>query len=90
VEYRIFFLDGAPISVTPYWEEGDYAGAAPPVGTFTEVARRVESCFFTLDVARRADGGWMIVELGDGQVAGLPERADPPAFYQALAARLRL
>src|SRR5690349_19088090 len=28
------------------------------------------------------------VELGDGQVAGLPERADVGAFYRALAGRL--
>ncbi len=39
-------------------------------------------------VAKRVDGGWMIVELGDGQVAGLPARADVSAFYHALAHRL--
>ena len=41
-----------------------------------------------MDVAKRVDGGWMIVELGDGQVAGLPERADVGAFYRALVGRL--
>ena len=33
----------------------------------------------------RKDSSWMVVELGDGQVAGLPERAEMGAFYEALA-----
>ncbi|MGH2386983.1 MAG: ATP-grasp domain-containing protein [Chloroflexota bacterium] len=40
-----------------------------------------------MDVARRTDGEWTIIELGDGQVAGLPESADGLAFYAALKAR---
>ena len=41
-----------------------------------------------MDVARRSDGSWLIVELGDGQVAGLPENAAIPAFYESLIAAL--
>jgi hypothetical protein len=37
-----------------------------------------------MDVAKRRDGDWLIVELGDGQVAGLPEHGDIEAFYKAL------
>ncbi len=37
-----------------------------------------------MDVAQRKDSDWMIVELGDGQVAGLPENADVEGFYRAL------
>lgn len=87
-EFRLFFLDGEPLLTAEYWEEGDYMGERPPVEVFTEVARRVRSRFFTMDVAKRVDGGWMIVELGDGQVAGLPERVDVGAFYRALVGRL--
>ena len=88
-EWRIFWLDGAPILTTEYWETGDYGDAAlPPLAPFAELARRVASRFFTMDIARRTDGGWIVVELGDGQVAGLPERADPLAFYRALQQRL--
>ena len=36
------------------------------------------------DVAKRIDGKWMIIELGDGQVAGLPDKVDIIDFYQAL------
>lgn len=50
--------------------------------------QRVQSRFFTMDVAKQVDGGWMIVELGDGQVAGLPDRAEVVTFYHSLAQRL--
>ncbi|MEL6253125.1 MAG: hypothetical protein AAFR87_14030 [Bacteroidota bacterium] len=32
--------------------------------------------------------GWMIMELGDGQVAGLPNHADKAKFYEDLAERI--
>lgn len=84
-EFRLFFFGGRPIFSTEYWDEGDYGGLAPPLDRFTQIAANVQSRFFTMDVAKRRDGEWMIVELGDGQVAGLPEHADAMAFYGALA-----
>jgi hypothetical protein len=90
-EYRLFVLDGQVMLAAPYWEEGEYAddeGAQPPLEALHALTRKVQSRFFTMDVARRkSDGAWLIVELGDGQVAGLPERAEKEAFYQALAGR---
>jgi hypothetical protein len=84
-EYRIFFLDGQPVSSTPYWEQGEYDDAvAVPLDQIRDAVAAIDSRFFTVDVARRADGQWRIVELGDGQVAGLPERADPLTFYAAM------
>ena len=83
-EFRLFFLDGQPIFWTPYWDEGDYAGLTPPVERFAAVAGGVRSRFFTMDVAQRRDGDWLIVELGDAQVAGLPDHADVDGFYKAL------
>lgn len=84
-EYRIFWLDGEPVSWSPYWEGSGYGGEGPPINDFEAVAAAVRSRFFTMDVARRRDGGWMVVELGDGQVSGLPGGADPHRFYAALA-----
>lgn len=84
-EFRLFFLDGRAVFSTGYWDEGDYVGMAPPLDGFTQIAANVKSRFFTMDVAKRRDGEWMIVELGDGQVAGLPDRADVTEFYRALA-----
>jgi hypothetical protein len=38
------------------------------------------------NVALRATGDWIIVELGDGQVSGLPDQADVTDFYRRLSA----
>jgi hypothetical protein len=89
LEYRTFYLDGRPLYTAPYWDEGDYTAVTPPPDLFLDVARAVESRFFTMDVARRRDGTWIIVELGDGQVAGLPQSADPRDFYARLKTILR-
>jgi hypothetical protein len=86
-EFRLFYLDGQPLYRVEYWEEGDYRGDVPPENPFNEIARQVHSRFFTLDLAQRLDGEWMIIELGDGQVAGLPQRTNLRRFYEVLAAR---
>jgi hypothetical protein len=52
------------------------------------MAKRVDSHFFTMDVAQQDNGSWLIVELGDGQVAGLPHNADIPEFYKSLVTAL--
>jgi hypothetical protein len=85
LEYRLFFLDGRPLLVTPYWEGVEYEGEGPPVARFTALAAGVRSRFFTMDVAKKRDGEWLVMELGDGQVAGLPDAADVEAFYRGLA-----
>ncbi|HEX2621916.1 MAG TPA: ATP-grasp domain-containing protein [Phototrophicaceae bacterium] len=83
-EFRVFVRDGQAVYSTRYWSEGDYRDEAPEIDRLLEVAQRVNSRFFTMDVARRLDGEWMIVELGDGQVAGLPDHADREGFYRAM------
>jgi hypothetical protein len=89
-EYRVFFLDSVPIVIAPYWEDGDYGLDAPPIEPFLAIARAIPSRLFTMDLAKRRDGAWMIVELGDGQVAGLPDSLDVRMFYQAIRQGLNL
>lgn len=83
-EFRFFFYDAQLLYSSEYWMEGDYRNGKPPVEMFQGIASQVQSRFFTMDVAQRVDGEWMIVELGDGQVAGLPNQTDAGLFYQAL------
>lgn len=85
-EFRLFFLDREVLSVSRYWDEGDYAGEKPPLDKFTAIARTIPSRFFTLDAARTRAGDWMIVELGDAQVAELPPETKPSDIFAALAA----
>lgn len=43
-----------------------------------------QSTFCVVDVARSSKHGWLILELGDGQVSGLPEFADYVGFLKAI------
>lgn len=83
-EHRVFWLDGFPVFRSPYWPDGAYGSAEPPMERLSEVASGLRSRFFTTDLARRCDGQWMIVEIGDGQVSGLPSETDAAGFYEAL------
>jgi hypothetical protein len=77
-EFRIFYLDREPVLVSEYWDEGEYGEIAPDLGPLNDIAKRVDSRFFAMDVGKRQDSGdWVIIELGDGQVSGLPERSEP-------------
>jgi hypothetical protein len=42
-----------------------------------------------MDIAQTVSGEWLVVELGDAQVSGLPENAPPEAFYQAITTNLK-
>ncbi|HZN61018.1 MAG TPA: ATP-grasp domain-containing protein [Planctomycetota bacterium] len=88
-EYRVFCFDGKPLCVLPYWEDAEYRGETPPLDQLNKMAARVKSRFFTMDVAKAREGHWILVELGDGQVAGLPDQANVLEFYSALSDRLR-
>ena len=83
-EFRIFFTNKKIVKVFDYWDEGEYGETKPELDTFEEIAQNIESNFFTMDVAQKKDGNWIIMELGDGQVAGLPDNADRNEFYQEL------
>ncbi|NOK60946.1 MAG: hypothetical protein GFH27_549289n72 [Chloroflexi bacterium AL-W] len=84
-EFRVFVFNGTPLAVTEYWEEGDYQGNTPPLAAFAKEMHAIRSTFYTMDIAKHQNGEWLIIELGDGQVAGLPERIDPHMFYHKLA-----
>ena len=81
LEYRIFYFHGSPMTVLKYWDEGEYGSDEPNIAYFNKIAQTIESNFFTMDIARTKSGDWIIIELGDGQVAGLPENADKKEFY---------
>lgn len=88
LEYRLFVHEGAAIAVYPYWDV-EYPPEPPPIEQFATVLRNIKSHFFSCDIAKTTKGRWLIVELGDGQVAGLPDRCDVSGFYRALSKALK-
>lgn len=83
-EFRTFWINGKLMAMFNYWDEGNYSGINPPMSLFEKVAKRIRSTFFSMDIAQKTDGSWVIIELGDGQVSGLPDNARKADFYSNL------
>lgn len=85
-EYRVFFFSGQLMCVSEYWRE---AGQKKSTLSKEETAwikslpERIDSIFFTADIARKADGSLCVMELGDGQVSGL-QGLNEDFFYRRL------
>jgi hypothetical protein len=83
-EFRVFVKNGQIRNIYKYWDEGDYQNVEPVIEEFEPIIPKIKSNFFTMDIAKRKSGSWIIVELGDGQVAGLPDNANKEEFYAEL------
>ena len=88
-EFRIFFAKKNIVSIFNYWDEGKYGETKPELNTFLEIAQKIDSNFFSMDVVKKKNGEWIIMELGDGQVTGLPGDADIFKFYNILKENLQ-
>ncbi|QMV20629.1 hypothetical protein GQS52_01075 [Streptomyces sp. SCUT-3] len=84
-EARVWWADGEPVLVTAH---PDTPGARPDPGPALDALRPLVAAlgcpFVTTDTALRADGVWRVVEVGDGQVSGLPGSADPVGLIKPL------
>ncbi|WP_262402390.1 ATP-grasp domain-containing protein [Actinomadura sp. CNU-125] len=82
-EARVWWVDGEPVLVGPHPDSPD----VEPVPDVTDVAPAVRSLgcrFITTDLARRSDGRWRVVEVGDGQVSDLPSSVDAMDLFAHL------
>lgn len=89
-ERRLFFLNRSLIANLDYWGELAYEREDAPLEPFLELAGRINSSFFTMDIAKTVTGEWMVVEVGDAQVSGLPERTNVSAFYEAIRNQIEM
>jgi hypothetical protein len=87
LEYRLVVRNGKIVHWFNYWEEGSYEGMVPPIERFAEIATLPKSNFFTMDIAQTITGEWLVVELGDAQVAGLPENIAAIDFYSNILSK---
>lgn len=83
-EYRLFFLNGKLLYKYNYWDEGEYHQEVINLDDFIDLAKEIKSNFFSLDIAKTIEGKWILIELGDGQVAGLPDNANKNHFYNQI------
>lgn len=83
-EYRFFMMGWMPFAVSSYWDGISLPVDDAPFGLCLEVVKSLRSRFVTIDVARSQEGRWLVMEVGDGQVSGLPGELSPEAFHRGL------
>ncbi|MEU7581190.1 ATP-grasp domain-containing protein [Streptomyces sp. NPDC041068] len=91
-EARVWWLDGEALLVTAHPDTPERT-PAPALADVRAAVATLGCRFVTTDLALHEDGRWRVVEVGDGQVSGLPRdtagtasAADAMALYAALAA----
>ena len=86
-EWRCFVLGRQVLGCWPRFS-ATTATETPPPDLLEAVARALPSRFATADFARRADGDWLLMETGDGQVSGFPDGASVREILGSLASAL--
>ncbi|UED83843.1 ATP-grasp domain-containing protein [Streptomyces profundus] len=86
-EARVWWLDGEPRLLTPHPDSDAHAVATPELDHLRGPVRDLGARFVTTDVARRDDGGWRVVEVGDAQVSDLHRATAPEEFAALLVGR---
>ncbi|MFI7324947.1 ATP-grasp domain-containing protein [Streptomyces rubiginosohelvolus] len=84
-EARVWWVDGQAVLVTAHPDTPD-RHPVPALPSVREAVGRLGLRWVTTDLALREDGVWRVVEVGDGQVSGLPAGAETGELFAALAA----
>ncbi|MET8841664.1 ATP-grasp domain-containing protein [Streptomyces rubiginosohelvolus] len=84
-EARVWWVDGEAVLVTAHPDTPD-RHPSPELPSVREAVGRLGLRWVTTDLALREDGVWRVVEVGDGQVSGLPAGAGTGDLFTALAA----
>lgn len=82
-EARVWWLDGEPLIVGAHPDSPDRL-PAPDLAAVRPLVGALGCRFVTTDVARRVDGAWRVVEVGDGQVSDRPSTVDPARLVAGL------
>lgn len=81
-EYRVFYANGKAISIAESVANDEFT--TQPPRELVEKYQHLPSPFYTVGYAVLADGSWIVIEAGDGQVSGLSDHQDRVAFMASL------
>ena len=87
-EWRFFFHKTDMLSYGYYWQNAMVIQTnldPQAIALAKEIAEKVSEYanFFVLDLAEKKSGGWVLVEINDGEMSGLSEN-DPDMLYSNL------
>ena len=88
-EWRFFFFRDRLLTYGYYWSSADDLTQGEMTEKGLDFAQMCAECichnteFFVLDIAERAEGGWILIEVNDGQMSGLSECC-PDVLYSSL------
>jgi hypothetical protein len=83
-EARVWWVDGEPVLTGPHPDTPELL-PTPDLTVVRSLVRSLGCRFVTTDLARLADGGgWMVVEVGDGQVSDLPRGTEVSGLISSL------
>jgi len=84
-EVRTWWIDGRCALTTAHPDTPESAPSEyTPPPALAETIAGLGLRFVTADLARRTDGAWRVIEIGDGQVSDRPRTAHPAALLTAL------
>ena len=88
-EWRFFFLGNTMLSYGYYFAntlDQEYPEITDDAIEFAKSVAKIASehvNFFVVDIAEKEEGGWVLIELNDGQQSGLSDN-DPDELYSSL------
>ena len=86
-EWRFFFYKGIYLESGYYWSSADKEGKLDTKGGMLahQIANRIKDQipFVVIDIAKTAEGKWILIELNDGQMSGL-SMCNPVNLYARL------
>ncbi len=81
-EYRAFYVNGELLTVCCNSNQKEGVKKMPK--SLIDKIPILESKFYTVDFAEKANGEFVVIETGDGQVSEIPDSKDIREFYNGL------
>lgn len=85
-EWRAFVVDGQTMGCWPKIT----GKISPPEDLVEKASELVFSRFASIDFALKADGGWLVIETGDGQVSEFPPSMPKTHIFLSLKEALQM
>jgi hypothetical protein len=83
-EARTWWIGGSCALITPHPDTPDELPAGLDLIEIEPLVTDLALPFVTVDLVRRTDGAWRVVELGDAQVSDWPASRDPADLMAVL------